>query len=150
SEFLAIQTPWEHEALNRNLDGDPRWRVRHQGANLLLELREPESGRFLTRWTVLDGEGVSRQVRGVDPLRAMVHPPADGCHHFETEIDCSGCSLDLRVVGEASLSLDGVRAREIESRGRPSPWTTIENVDAQRVEVEYCGPAEGGFFLFRR
>lgn len=150
SEFLAIQTPWDQEALNRILDGDPRWRVRHRGANLLLELIQPENGRFLTQWDVVNQEGIEGRVRGGDPWGGMVHPPADGCHRFETDIDCRSCALDMRAIGMARLSLDGERVRDIDSKAAISPWTTIEHVEAKHATVEYCGPAGGGFFLFRR
>lgn len=149
SDFLAIQTPWDNEALNSVLEGDPRWRVRHQGANVLLELQRPDNGEFLTEWEVT-GRELRGRVRMGDPWRALVSPPANGCYRFERTVDCDRCSLDVRLLGSASVELDGERVRTIESKSRLSPWTTIEDVAASRIRIEYCGPSDGGFFVFRR
>ena len=148
SDFLAVQTPWDNPALNRILDGDPRWRVRHRGANLLLELRKPDNGRFLTDWMV-EGNDWQGRFRPVDPWRAMVSPPRPGCFAFRTTIDCDGCVLDFRVKGTASVTVDGRKVRDVESDDGLSPWTTIDHAGEGALLVEYCGES-GGFFMFQR
>lgn len=148
SDFLAVQTPWDNPPLNHVLDGDPRWRVRYQGANVLLELRQPDNGRFLTEWEV-SGDRFQGRFRATDPWQAMVTPTEPGCFSFTTALECDGCSLDFRVLGQAVITIAGQRVREIDSRHRLSPWTTLEPGDGGALTVNYCGD-RGGFFMFQR
>lgn len=148
SDFLAVQTPWDNPALDHVLGGDPRWRVRYRGANVLLELRQPDDGRFLTDWEV-SGEDFQGRFQPADSWQALVIPPEPGCFSFTTTLECEKCSLDFRVLGQTVITIAGQRVREIDSRDRLSAWTKLEPGHRGALKVDYCGDS-GGFFMFQR